>query len=151
MTHYKTSKNEHTTLYKIVEKASVPFWAEHEYVLCKDQFAEEMLMMERNCPFEIKETFLDRLAIVASNRMKGIANLNGDIILPCSYEKVEITTFEKANKVCDIHIVARIGRNITIFHFDGEKAVPFMNLEVTKNQKGVKVWKSPVQEGTMAM
>lgn len=145
MKHCKTTSNGHTILYKIVEKTSLPFWNEHGYIPCQDQFADEMLMIERNCPFEIKETFMDRLAIISSNNLKGIANLNGDIILPCSYEKVEITTSEKENKVCDIHIVARTGRNISIFLFDGKIALPFLKMEVTKNQNGAKFWKSSMR------
>jgi len=122
---------------------AVPYWSAREYTLRTTRFPYNKVLMERKCPFEIVETFLDKLAVISSGGRTGISNLHGDILLPCSYDRVEIATVEHDAKVCDLHFIARKDRSVEIFLFDGEKALPLMNLQGQRVSKTAsRMWRT---------
>lgn len=142
MQDFRNCKDSSTLLYKVVDMEAVPYWSAREYKLSTTRFPYNKVLMERKCPFVIVETFLDKLAIISSDGRKGISNLHGDILLPCAYDKVEIAFAETETKVCDLHFIARKGRGVDIFLFNGEKAIPVIKLEGQRDAKrSSRMWK----------
>lgn len=143
MQDFRNCKDSSTLLYKVVDMVAVPYWSAREYKLSTTRFPYNKVLMERKCPFVIIETFLDKLAIISSEGRKGISNLHGYILLPCSYDRVEIATVEHDTKVCDLHFIARKGRGVEIFLFDGAKALPIIKLDGHRFTKTAsRMWKA---------
>lgn len=121
MHSYRESKNGITIYHKYVNINAIEYWKDQGFHRINDYKTTGICHIQKIWSYRIVRTFRDLYDTIEQNGKYGIANRNGQIILPCIYESVIVGIEEGNNGICMVKFVTFSDTNICIYSFDGCK------------------------------
>lgn len=116
------------TVYKLIaESDSLSFWTGMGYQVIEEDSHSGKFQLAKVCPYIIKKEIVG-LSIVISNGKEGVASRWGNILLPCTYNKVELMSSNEQDGLQTIHFIAHQENRMEIFEYLGEMPIKIMSL-----------------------